>query len=317
MRLRSFVAVTSLFVCIALAPAVVRANGCPTPAFTWGTLGGGTTNLNHPHSVEVGPDGLIYVADQQNNRIIVFNPDGTYVRHWNIPGDFNGPPHPSGLAITAAGIVYVSEHHIHRLSKWTSTGTLLGYVALNGYGPGQVTYPLHLALDSAENLYVANLGSSRIDKFAPSGAYVDSIGPAQLDTPYGVEVDGAGNVYVGTYTQNSIMKFSSAGALLATWTAGFFGADGMAIDAQGNIQIADAGNNRAVMLDPAGNVVCSYGTLGSGLGQLYTPADVAVDQAGNLYVADWNNARIHKWEPPKPVPAVQTTFGAIKARYHK
>jgi DNA-binding beta-propeller fold protein YncE len=314
MRLRTLL-LASFFL---LAPAPAGAGDpCPTPLLTWGTLGSGPQNLDHPFAIEFGPDGYLYVADQQNNRIVVFTTAGAVVRSWNIPGDFFGDSNPSGLAITAGGIVYVSEHHIHRVSKWTSTGTLLGYVALNGYGPGQVTYPAHLALDAAENLYVGNVGAGRIDKFAPSGAYVDSIGEAELDTPYGVEVDALGNVYAGTYTQNVILKFNPAGTLVDTWSAGLYGVEGIERDATGNFLAADTGNNRVVMFDPAGTFLCSFGTLGSGLGQMYTPSDVAIDLDGNIYSCEWNNARIQKWEPPKPVPAFQTTFGAIKARYHR
>ena len=84
----------------------------------------------------------------------------------------------------------------------------------------------------------------------------------------------------------------------ATLAAGQLqGPRGLAVDAQGNILVADAMNHRVVVFDPAGTVVRTIGSRGSGDNQLYEPSGVAVDAAGNIYVADTWNARIAKFGP--------------------
>jgi DNA-binding beta-propeller fold protein YncE len=70
----------------------------------------------------------------------------------------------------------------------------------------------------------------------------------------------------------------------------------VAVDHDGNVYVADSGNNRIVKINAAGKWVSSFGTLGTGPGQFNIPADVAVDPSGNIYVADSRNQRVQKFD---------------------
>jgi len=75
---------------------------------------------------------------------------------------------------------------------------------------------------------------------------------------------------------------------------------GIALDADGNMYIADAGNNRIQMWAPGaseGTTVAGGNGAGSVANQLYNPTDITLDASGNLYVSDGYNHRIQKWEP--------------------
>ncbi len=78
---------------------------------------------------------------------------------------------------------------------------------------------------------------------------------------------------------------------------------GVAVDAAGNVYVADTGNNRIQMFDSQGRFLAKWGTTGSSLGQFRRPSGVAVDADGNIYVADASNNRVQRFTPvAKPNP---------------
>ena len=184
--------------------------------------------------------------------------------------------------------------------KWGTSGT----------ADGQFIGPRGIAVDSGGNVYVAG-GDPRIQKFNSSGTFQFKFGgsgssnPGQFVSPVGVAVDSAGNIYVtdsfGDRTNDFVQKFDSLGTLLTSWgTQGsgnsqFFGAGGVAVDASGNVYVADPGNHRIQKFSSAGAFITTFGSNGIGDGQLIGPQGVSIDSAGNIYVADTGNSRIQKF----------------------
>ncbi len=72
--------------------------------------------------------------------------------------------------------------------------------------------------------------------------------------------------------------------------------EAVAVDSSGKIFVADTGNNAVEIYDPSGNLIKSFGSLGSDKGQFENPDGIAVDNSGNIYVADENNNRIEEFD---------------------
>jgi sugar lactone lactonase YvrE len=191
--------------------------------------------------------------------------------------------------------------------------------------------PDAIAVDARGTLYIADALNQRIRRVDASGTITTLAGngvagasgdggpatAAQLSNPWGVAVDKTGTIYFADSDNNRLRTIDASGriATKAGSTAGFSGDGGpsqsarlgapagVAIDATGNIYIADAGNNRIRKIDVAGVIttVAGSGAAGSSgdggqakLALLNGPLGIAVDSAGNLYIADEANGRIRK-----------------------
>jgi streptogramin lyase len=221
-------------------------------------------------------------------------------------------------------------------STFTRTATVSTFVGsgtqglVNG-GPttAQFANPQGLCTDAQGNIYVADSFNSVIRKITPAGVtstyagtgtsgYVD--GPAataQFYSPKAVAADAAGNIYVADFGNNLIRKISTTGTvstlagkgvpgfLDGTGTAAVFRQpSGLAVDASGNVYVADKGNNAIRVINSAGSVTTLAGNAAAGqhddtgtAAYFNGPISVAINSAGNIYVADANNYSIRQVTP--------------------
>ena len=250
---------------------------------------------------------------------------------------------PWGVALDSNGNVYIGDTLNQRIRKVDAGGiitTFAGSGLTNFSGDGGLAtsagldYPYAVALDQAGNLYVADSNNNRVRKvtgagtistFAGTGTagYSGDGGPAtqaELDSPEGVAVDSAGNVYIADQNNQSVRRVAANGTITTyagngTGQVGHSGdggpaiqatlnfPQGLAVDAGGNLYIADRQNNRVRRVAPSG-VITTVAGNGNGAfsgdggaavnASLSQPTGVAVDSAGNLYIADWNNYRVRK-----------------------
>ena len=189
------------------------------------------------------------------------------------------------------------------VAKWGKLGT----------EDGNFSSPNGIAVDSSGNVYVADPGNHRIQKFSSTGAFLAKWGSegwtdGKFYTINGVAVDASGNVYVsdwGLREQSEeypelyigrIQKFSSDGKFKTTWgeygngDGQFRNPDGVAVDSSGNVYVADNWNNRIQKFSSTGGFITKWWTNDTvDFEESESPIGVAVDLSGNVYVTDWTN----------------------------
>jgi len=323
--------------------------------------------LNVPDGLAFDGAGNYYISDYSNDIVHKVDAAGTIITYagngvHGYGGD-GGPAtkaalkHPQGLAFDSQGNLYITDGGGCRIRKVTPAGIIstvagTGAHGYNGDGilatTAELNFPGAVAVDSKNNLYIADYGNNIIRKVTPAGIIGTVAGNgkmgdtgdggkatgAELNQPQGVAVDAAGNLYIAESGGNIIRKVNASGiisTLAGNGRAGSYGNGGPAtgaelnspnsvhVDTLGNVYIADFGNNEVRIVTPSGIIqsVAGTGILGdSGNGgaapnaELDGPADALLDPSGNLYLADAGNNIVRKVTyNPAQVPVISPAPG--------
>ena len=251
--------------------------------------------------------------------------------------EFSGPGFraPNDLALGPDGLIYVLNRSWEprpegvRVTMFTVDEEYLGEFARFGKEDGELVWPISIALDSSQNVYIADEWLNRISKFDKDGEFLDKWGVAgsddgQLKKPSGIRFDKEDNLYVVDSGNSRVQKFTKDGRYLAQWGQAGHGEGqfnlpwGIAIDNNGDVYVADWRNDRVQKFTADGRFLAEFGSAepaqfrsphiswsspdkaedgselraGAGVGEFSRPTGVAVDKDGDIYVADWGNDRV-------------------------
>lgn len=253
-------------------------------------------------------------------------------------------PGPEGIAVDFGGNVYVADsinNTIRKLTPGGSNWVVSTWAGLANVASGskdatgntaRFNNPASVAADSAGNVYVADRFNNTIRKINPvrvvstmaglsgSSDVTEGNGSiARFNQPRGVAVDNAGNVYVADTFNSTIRAINVSGVARtlagspgnpgslegAGSDARFNFPSGIALDAVGNVYVADTTNNTIRKVTPLGVVSTIAGLAGSpgsangtnSVARFKGPMGIAVDSDTNIYVADTGNAIIRKIQP--------------------
>ncbi len=243
-----------------------------------GARGVAPGQFNQPRSVAVDREDNLFVVDM-TGRVQKFAPDGRYLLSWQMPTTDFDPD--LSLERDADGNILVLEPHFARVDHFTPAGQLLGQWGARGTNAGQFQMPCAVAVNSRGEVFVSEYDQvERIQKFrlelepAPAGL------PSSKGT--------AGPAPLGRF----LLSFGKPGTAPGELNR----AEGLGVDAQDRLYVADSCNHRIQVFDADGRFLRAFGQAGSGPGELSYPYDVCVDGAGRVVVCEFGNSRLQVFD---------------------
>ena len=259
---------------------------------------------------------------------------------------------PTGIAVDTAGNRYIADGDTNAILKVTAAGVISRFAGNASWAAGfagdnakanlaSLNNPRGVAVDLAGNVYIADTYNNRIRKVTIATGNISTVaGPgtrllgdggiatsAIIRAPTAIALDAAGNLYIADTNNHRIRKIDAATNIITTiagtGTSGYSGdgasatlatissPSGVAVDASGNIYIADMNNHRVRKITKTTNVITTVagnGTAGfSGentvatAAKLNAPEGVSISPSGELFIADTLNNRVRKLEGPNIV----------------
>ena len=247
----------------------------------WGGDGGGytfgTQFQQGPSGIATGADGLIYVADTWNHRIVVFDASGAVIRQFGENGDTGGSP-------TAA------------------------VPNLDGkfFGPRGVAVD-----DGASEVYVVDTGNERVQVFGPDGSFKRTFGgngsgPNQLLEPVGIALGPDGRVYVADTNNGRISVWDKAGNALDQWPVpAWIGSTDfspyLTFGLDGNLYATSANTGSVEVLGSGGEILSPITQVGNEL--LQAPVGIATAPDGAILITDQGSHAVYRYQPAASAPA--------------
>jgi uncharacterized protein (TIGR03437 family) len=299
----------------------------------------------------VSPEGLIYTV--AGTGVSGYSGDGGPARNARI-----GSPH--GLAVDRAGNIYIADSTQHRVRRIGADG-IITTIAGNGrkgksgdLGPAteaELNGPMSVAVDEAGNIFIADTGNSMVRAVTTDGRILPVVGGFGFDTsdgahslaalifPTAVALDREGFLYVADAYSDRV--FRVGGDLIVRNLAGGQGRgysgdggpgtkaqldfpSGVAVDAAGNVLIAERGSGRVRRVSTDGSIRTAAGngqfrTGGDGgpavRAALYLPTAAAADASGNLYIAEPLRGRVRRVLPSGRIDTFAGPAAGLHAPY--
>jgi sugar lactone lactonase YvrE len=281
-----------------------------TPAGRITTLAYLTAQFALPRGIAVDGSGNVFVSDRGTHTILKITPDGTVTTFAGMSGESGSTDalgtnarfrEPSSMEFDAAGNLYVVDTYNRTIRKIDPAGwvtTVAGTAGAVGYvdatGPAaRFTEPEGITIDAAGNLYVTDMTPYPPCHFCSGG-----LSTVRKITPAGVVTTVAGSS-------------SAVGSADGIGTAALFAyPKGVAVDAAGNVYVADTNNATIRKIASGGSVTTIAGMAGAhdsvdGVGsaaRLAYPQGITLDGAGNLYVTE--SFRVRRISPSGEVTTI-------------
>jgi trimeric autotransporter adhesin len=265
------------------------------------------------------------------------------------------------VAIDATGNLFIPDTVNHRIRRIDTKSWIITTVAGNGMagyngdgGPAlnaSIAFPNDVAFDEMWNLFIAETVTHHVRRVdartgiittVAGGGVRDDGNPATkaaLNSPSGIAIDKSGNLLIADTGSHRIRKVDARTGIITTIIgdgnnrfsgdgdvaikASLYSPAGLTVDKEGNLFIADTGNNRIRRVDAATGIITTIagkeyqGFSGDGnsaiKASLNKPTSVAVDSNGNLYIADYGNFRVRQVDAGTRI--IRTVAGKGMFRY--
>lgn len=285
--------------------------------------------LTKPVDVAVSAAGNIYVLDEENAAVHIYDAGGDYQRRFGGQGKASTQfKNPKSIAIAPQGRLVVVDTGNNRIQVFNLFGEFMFQFGSLGIKNGQFREPYAVVVDQFGFIFVADKGNKRVQVFSPNGIFLYSFDV--VARPVDLGIDPQRNIYVLIPEAQKIVKYTSSGKKLQE-IRGIINkhdfiskSSGIAVDMRGDIYIAESAGQSIKKIDKNEEIFISFGSHGDGRGQFNYALGMAVDAADKIFVADSRNSRVQVFKisgskksyipPAKSSPLVLDFVGTVPAK---
>ena len=264
--------------------------------------GAGDDQFNSPVAMAFDSQDRLYITDELNHRVTIFDRSGDFLGKWDTKGsgdgEFNGP---AGIAIDQQDNIYIVDQHNSRVQKLDTAGKYLGQWGEHGSGPGQFNLPWGVATDKSGDVDVADWRNDRVQKFSPDGTFIASFGESgtgdgQFHRPSAVAVDSQGNMYIADWGNERVQVLDASGVFQMKLR-------GQATESKWAMEYLSSAPEEYELRkgvekfpDPAPRLASAYHVSSQTESYFWGPVSVTLDDAGRLYVTEANRHRLQIYQ---------------------
>jgi serine/threonine protein kinase/sugar lactone lactonase YvrE len=267
-----------------------------------GQVGAGKGQFYQPRGLCIY-QGLVFVADTQNQRIQVFNRIGDWQYLIRAGAQQDYLKTPCNVTVSPQGQIFVVDSGLHRVAIFDQSGRFIRAFGSQGKSRGEFSNPYGIAVSSKGEVYVADVENSRIQVLDVHGKVNKNFGrpgtrPGEFKTPYSIALDSQDNLYVLDYGIPRVQMLDRQGICRLDFGKRGVGPGefsiprGVAVDVKGRIYVADTLNHRVQIFTAKGEFIEYFGSKGRGDEDFWGPESVEVSEDGDVFVLDKGNSRI-------------------------
>ncbi|MCS6800521.1 MAG: glycosyltransferase family 39 protein [Chloroflexota bacterium] len=252
--------------------------------------------LEEPRAAALDPTGALHVLDGGARRVLVFDPQGQFIRAYAGPEPTaGGLQEPTGIAITRSGRVFILDAttagiHEYRLDD----GRFVGRLPL---ARSDFYKPRGLSIDEADNLYISDTGQNRVLKFASDGQLLTiyggrkGAGPGEMLEPTDAALLPTGDLLVLDTGNKRLQWFDPGGRYQAEWPINWsvpLNGPHLVLDAASRPVVTDPDRGRLVRYDVREGVQ----QVGGAPGLFTLPVEIVAADDGRFYVVDTGGRKV-------------------------
>lgn len=249
--------------------------------------------LSQPWGITANDSNEIFVSDMNNNRIVVFNENGEFIRSFGQ----SFLKWPNGVLCDNMGRVFVTSRIDNKILVFGQNGEYIS----SFHNGNLLRKPRGISFDADRNLIVCDSGNKCVRFFSPDGNIFKTIGAGRLRMPFDC-VCHKDKVLVSDREAHLIKVYNSNGNFLyefgthGTGNGELNHPTGLAVDKMGNLLICSLHNHRVQVFTLDGKFVAKFGEYGQELGQMFSPTSVSVLKSGRFVVCEFENNRLQIFE---------------------
>ena len=249
--------------------------------------------MRKPWGITANDSNEIFVSDICNQRIVVFNENGEFIRAFGQ----NTLKCPNGVLFDNMGRIFVGNRHDNKILVFGQNGEYISTF----HNASSLNEPRGLSFDADGNLIVCDAGNKCVRFFSPNGNIFKTIGAGRLRMPFNC-LCFKGKLFVSDRDAHVIKVYNSNGRFLyefgkhGTGDGELNHPTGLAVDKMGHLLVCSLGNHRVQVFTLDGKFVAKFGEYGQELGQMFSPSSVSVLKSGRIVVGEFDNNRLQIFE---------------------